>query len=79
MSATERLDHQGNAVRPPVVERSAEPFGETLTGEAVVRTSRLRPLLALGPYVGRYRGRAILALISLTIAAATTLIVPSSR
>ena len=76
MSATERLDHQGNAVRPPVVERSAEPFGETLTGEAVVRTSRLRPLLALGPYVGRYRGRAILALISLTIAAATTLIVP---
>ena len=76
MSATERLDHQGNAVRPPVVERSAEPFGETLTGEAVVRTSRLRPLLALGPYVGRYRGRAILALISLTIAAVTTLIVP---
>jgi len=76
MSATERLDHQGNAVRPPVVERSAEPFGETLTGEAVVRTSRLRPLLALGPYVGRYRGRAVLALISLTIAAATTLIVP---
>jgi ATP-binding cassette subfamily B protein len=37
---------------------------------------RLRPLLALAPYVGRYRGRAILALIALTIAAITTLVVP---
>ncbi len=38
--------------------------------------ARLRPLLALAPYVARYRGRAILALVSLTIAAITTLIVP---
>ena len=38
--------------------------------------SRLRPLLALAPYVARYRGRAILALIALTVAAITTLLVP---
>jgi ATP-binding cassette subfamily B protein len=38
--------------------------------------ARLRPLLALAPYVARYRGRAVLALVSLTIAALTTLLVP---
>jgi ATP-binding cassette subfamily B protein len=37
---------------------------------------KLRPLLALAPYVARYRGRAFLAFIALTIAALTTLIVP---
>ena len=36
----------------------------------------LRPLLALAPYVARYRGRAVLALIALTVAAITTLVVP---
>src|SRR5204863_4431322 len=38
--------------------------------------ARLRPLLALAPYLARYRGRAFLAFISLTVAAATTLVVP---
>jgi ATP-binding cassette subfamily B protein len=38
--------------------------------------ARLRPLLALAPYVARYRGRALLALIALTVAAVTTLLVP---
>ena len=33
-------------------------------------------MLALAPYVARYRGRAILAFISLTVAAITTLVVP---
>ena len=37
---------------------------------------RLRPLLALMPYVGRYRGRAMLALVALIVAALTTLVVP---
>ena len=37
---------------------------------------RLRPLLALSPYIARYRGRAILALIALIVAALTTLVVP---
>ena len=36
----------------------------------------LRPLLALAPYVARYRGRAFLALVALTVAAITTLVVP---
>ena len=39
-------------------------------------SARLRPLLALAPYVARYRGRAMLAFIALTIAAITTLLVP---
>jgi ATP-binding cassette subfamily B protein len=43
---------------------------------AVVKRSRLRPLLSLMPYVARYRGRATLALIALIVAAATTLVVP---
>ncbi|MET0720670.1 MAG: ABC transporter ATP-binding protein/permease, partial [Tardiphaga sp.] len=38
--------------------------------------ARLQPLLALAPYVARYRGRAALAFISLTVAAITTLVVP---
>jgi ATP-binding cassette subfamily B protein len=37
---------------------------------------RLRPLLALAPYVSRYRGQALLALLALIVAALTTLIVP---
>ena len=36
----------------------------------------ISPLLALAPYIARYRWRAILALISLTVAAITTLVVP---
>lgn len=38
--------------------------------------ARLRPLLSLMPYVARYRGRAVLAFIALTISAITTLLVP---
>ena len=40
------------------------------------RRKGLRPLLALAPYVGRYRGRAFLALVALVVAALTTLVVP---
>ncbi|RJF68224.1 ABC transporter ATP-binding protein/permease [Rhodopseudomonas palustris] len=43
---------------------------------AVARRGRLRPLLALAPYVARYRGRALLALVALIVAAVTTLVVP---
>ena len=50
----------------------------TATGlETPTRSAgRLRPLLALAPYVARYRGRALLALVSLIVAALTTLVVP---
>ncbi|HEY0234150.1 MAG TPA: ABC transporter ATP-binding protein/permease [Afipia sp.] len=44
--------------------------------EAGKRGSRLRPLYALAPYVARYRGQAIAALIALTIASLATLVVP---
>src|SRR6478609_5223657 len=54
-----------------------EAFIETQLTEPPAKTrARLRPLLALAPYVARYRGRAVLAVISLTVAAITTLVVP---
>jgi ATP-binding cassette, subfamily B, bacterial len=44
--------------------------------QAPARKSRLRPLLALAPYVARYRGQAIGALIALIVASLATLAVP---
>jgi ATP-binding cassette subfamily B protein len=58
------------------------PKAEPLRVEAEVspkpapKHSRLRPLLLLAPYVDRYRWRASFAFIALTVAAATTLLVP---
>ena len=61
--------------RDALIEQEA--FIETQLTEPPAKTrARLRPLLALAPYVARYRGRAILAFISLTVAAITTLVVP---
>jgi ATP-binding cassette, subfamily B, bacterial len=40
------------------------------------RGIRLRPLLALAPYIGRYRGQALAALAALLVAAMATLVVP---
>jgi ATP-binding cassette, subfamily B, bacterial len=75
MSAVERLDEEGGeAPRPDPIDAAASA-GEAVAAPATSR-ARLRPLLALSPYVARYRGRAILALIALTIAALTTLLVP---
>lgn len=54
-----------------------EAFIESqLTQSPADTGAKLRPLLALAPYVARYRGRALLAFISLTVAAITTLVVP---
>src|SRR6202140_706855 len=84
MSAAERLEDRHNE-NPPQRDdaAAAETSIETassieaaLTLSPAKRSARLRPLLALAPYVARYRGRAALALISLTIAAVTTLVVP---
>ncbi len=71
MSAVERLEQ-----RPD--DRPVEaPAGKLPLTEPRSRGSaRLKPLLELAPYVARYRGRAALALISLTVAAITTLVVP---
>ena len=78
MSAVERLEDPGGEIPPRRdVAPAEESFPEAqLTPPPAKGGARLRPLLALAPYVGRYRGRAILALIALTVAAVTTLIVP---
>jgi ATP-binding cassette subfamily B protein len=77
MSAAEQLEDR--RVKAGLPEHPlAEPFPieVQLTQSPVTGRAKLRPLLALAPYVARYRGRAFLALIALTIAALTTLIVP---
>jgi ATP-binding cassette subfamily B protein len=75
MSAVERLDDEGGEVPRPEPIDAAAAAGEAVAAPAKSR-ARLRPLLALSPYVARYRVRAFLALIALTVAALTTLLVP---
>jgi ATP-binding cassette subfamily B protein len=78
MSAAEQLQDVSGATPPrrdTLLEEEA--FIEAQLTQSPARTgARLRPLLALAPYIARYRGRALLAFISLTIAAITTLVVP---
>src|SRR5215475_8997756 len=78
MSAVERLEDRQDVPETDVPK--TESAIEALADEAQLTPSkgraRLRPLLALAPYVARYRGRVVLALISLTVAALTTLLVP---
>jgi ATP-binding cassette, subfamily B, bacterial len=78
MSAVERLEER-NGETPPLRDPTSPETSAievALTPPPAKGRARLRPLLALAPYVARYRWRAILALISLTIAAITTLLVP---
>jgi ATP-binding cassette subfamily B protein len=77
MSAAEQLED----VKTTPPRRDAlleeEAFIESQLTQSPAKTSaKLRPLLELAPYVTRYRGRAALAFISLTVAAITTLVVP---
>src|SRR3979490_1298385 len=78
MSAAEQLEdalvNKAGLPEPPRTEPS--PIEAQLTQTPAAGRAKLRPLLALAPYVARYRGRAFLAFIALTIAALTTLIVP---
>ncbi|WP_076865382.1 ABC transporter ATP-binding protein/permease [Bradyrhizobium mercantei] len=77
MSVAEQLETpHGTPQAPRDALLDEEAFIESQITEPSKSRARLRPLLALAPYVARYKGRAILALISLTIAAITTLIVP---
>src|ERR1700709_641528 len=78
MSAAEQLeDARAEAARlPGNPPAEPSPIEAQLTQAPAEGRAKLRPLLALAPYVARYRGRAFLALIALTIAALTTLIVP---
>jgi ATP-binding cassette subfamily B protein len=76
MSAVERLDdEQDLKPKVPEVVGMAAAEGQVPSSPAKER-ARLKPLLALAPYIARYRGKAILALIALTVAAVTTLLVP---
>jgi ATP-binding cassette, subfamily B, bacterial len=78
MSAVERLE-DGLGETPPrhdLDPSEASAIETQLAEPAAKPRARLRPLVALAPYVGRYRGRAFLALIALTVAAITTLVVP---
>ncbi|KJC60633.1 ABC transporter [Bradyrhizobium sp. LTSPM299] len=77
MSVAEQIEPPRGTPQPPrdaLLEEEA--FIESQLTEPAKNSARLRPLLALAPYVARYKGRAILAFISLTVAAITTLIVP---
>jgi ATP-binding cassette subfamily B protein len=78
MSAVERLDANGAPARFPQVEpASPEPsLVDAVVDVPAPSRAKLRPLVGLAPYVARYRVRVILALISLTVAAVTTLVVP---
>src|ERR1700754_2465087 len=77
MSAVERLEDPREPRQPRDAAAAEAPSIEQQLMEQPAKSgARLRPLLALAPYVARYRGRAVLALISLTVAAITTLLVP---
>jgi len=78
MSAAERLEDRSGETPPREQKLPPEPapIEGVLTQSPASSSARLRPLLALAPYVARYRGRALLALIALTVAAITTLVVP---
>ena len=77
MSAAEQIEPTGGTPPRRDVLLEEEAFIETQLTQSPAKTgARLRPLLALAPYVARYRGRAALAFISLTVAAITTLVVP---
>src|SRR5438128_4557630 len=76
MSAVEQIEApRGTPPRDTLLDEEA--FIESQLTQSPANTgAKLRPLLALAPYIVRYRGRALLAFISLTIAAITTLVVP---
>src|SRR5450432_209221 len=77
MSAAEQLEDVSGAPPRRDALLEEEAFIETQLTQPPAKTgAKLRPLLALAPYIARYRGRALLAFISLTVAAITTLIVP---
>jgi ATP-binding cassette, subfamily B, bacterial len=75
MSAVERLEDGHDETAPPPQSAAAQALAIDAETPRKSR-SKLRPLVALAPYVARYRGRAVLALVALTVAAITTLLVP---
>ena len=91
MSAVERIDDQDtlialprNVAMPgipavPKPRADAQPGSPTIQArDGSVRGERLRPLLALVPYLGRYRAKTAAALVALTVASLATLVVPAA-
>ncbi len=80
MARLERLDGEGRGTSPvPPHETPALvglAAGDRAQDDQRSGRKRLRPLLGLWPYLMNYRGRALLALVALTVAAVTTLVVP---
>ena len=74
MNVVERAPARGaeTPTEPPPPAEAAAAAAET----PPARKLKLRPLVALFPYIARYRGRAIAALAALLVAALTTLAVP---
>lgn len=80
MTRLERLDGEGRGTSPVPPHETPALVGLTADDRAQddqrSGRKRLRPLLGLWPYLLNYRGRALLALVALTVAAVTTLVVP---
>ena len=80
MSAVERVEDQVLRPAPREAATAVKDGGGTATtppeSPKKPRGNKLRPLLALGPYVARYRGQAFAALVALIVASVATLVVP---
>ena len=79
MSALDQIDgggRGGQAARTAASLQTESADKSATSDEVTARSAKLRPLLALLPYVARYRGRALCALVALVVAALTTLVVP---
>ncbi|HEY5128020.1 MAG TPA: ABC transporter transmembrane domain-containing protein [Bradyrhizobium sp.] len=88
MSVVERLDDQDALIALPrdvtlaaiaaVAQRSSarESSSTAQDKDKSARGERLRPLLALAPYLARYRTKTAAALVALTVASLATLVVP---
>src|SRR6202035_3910754 len=89
MSAVERIDDREalialpRDVKMPAIAAVPKPRADTQENSSSVQGKdssaggeRLRPLLALGPYLARYRTKTAAALVALTVASLATLVVP---
>ena len=82
MSAVERVEDRGLTSAPAResdVTKGASAPAAGPSPDAPQKKSRgvkLRPLMALAPYVARYRGQAFAALVALIVASGATLVVP---
>ena len=89
MSAVERIDDRDalialpRDIKLPAIAAVRKPRADTQENSSSVqakdssaRGERLRPLLALVPYLARYRTKTAAALVALTVASLATLVVP---